>query len=177
MRPPEDDIDERRVRTFLAPLTEIKPATRRSSPSVPVYRRRRLLVPAIALVALLGISSAVTAIVVRDPLEETVISPDRNSVACLGVVGVSGQEAEELLTERGYRISWRFMHWGNRVQEPETTRRAPTAITGGFARVVKAPPSGSLVWDAAPGSAPGTAVVSLQDADDVNAPEIEQPDC
>ena|SRR5579859_2410133 len=178
----ELERDDDLVRHLLAPLERVQPVT---LPHRTARRRsRRPLVLSFAVGAALLLLGGLALASVFGPLHNAVLkvnppalSSASDSATSCQLIGQTAGKAEEVLAQRGYRIEWRFQHWGTQSGSTGNST-TPTAVTGGYTDTPAAVPANSVVWDITADSQTANAVfVFVQAPNDPNAPTIVPPAC
>ena len=144
-------IDDQLV-NLLRPLKQVVPVTR------PLTGKRRHRLPLLAVVAVILAVGSAARYAIYDSTQSTsarvVPSHLPRWMSCL--VGGRADQAQALLTGRGYAISWRFERY--------------TSKTLGYASTPKSVPKNSVVEDLILEA--HTAIVFVRARDDRNAPPI-----
>jgi hypothetical protein len=156
-------------------------------PTPPARRSRPWLIAAASAgIAVLVFASLATAGAFGPfgPLHGASISPSpptlptsaSSDLACR-LIGQTAGTAETLLSQSGYKIEWRFQHWGTQTaQNPDGS--TPGAITGGYATTPSTVPTDSVVWDIGTDNRSAKALfVFVEAPNDPNAPTITAPNC
>src|SRR5581483_3134466 len=153
----DNDLEERRVKSFLAPLAEIPPATRARRAPIKLWR---LITVAVGLT---GVAAAgAVAATQTGSLHEVTAQPDPSPLTCSGVIGEPPQQAQSYFEEHGYKISWRYDTFdAQAIEEPSASQ--PGAV-GGYSREVETPPTDSIVSDVLPTDQAKLVVVFTQGA-------------
>jgi hypothetical protein len=177
----DDDI----VRELLAPFERVQPVSLSRRPRRPRRSRPLMLAAAIAGVAVLVFASLATAGAIGfGPLHGASISPNPPSLAggatsalACNLIGQTAGQAEAALHQSGYRIEWRFQHWGSQsVQSAD--KNAPSGVTGGYSSEPQTVPADSIVWDiGADTRSANTFFVFVEAPNDPNAPTLTPPNC
>ncbi len=176
----DDDI----VREILAPFERVQPVSLSRRPR-PRRSRPLILAAATAGVAVLAFASLATAGAIGfGPLHGASISPNpptlttgaTNTLAC-NLIGQTAGQAETALHQHGYRIEWRFQHWGSQPVH-SADKNAPSGVTGGYSSEPQTVPADSVVWDiGADTRSANTFFVFVEAPNDPNAPTLTPPNC
>lgn len=176
--------DDDFVRELLAPFERVQPVCLSRRPR-PRRSRALMLAAATAGVAVLVFASLATAGAIGfGPLHSASISPNpptlttgaTNTLAC-NLIGQTAGQAETALHQHGYRIEWRFQHWGS---EPvhSADKNAPGGVAGGYSSEPQTVPADSVVWDiGADTRSANTFFVFVEAPNDPNAPTLTTPNC
>lgn len=174
----DDDV----VRHLLAPLERVRPVTLSDRNA---HRRspRALIVgiavgTAVLLIGGLALASAFgplhNAVLKANP---PALSSARDSATSCQLIGQTAGKAEQILDQHGYRIEWRFQHWGTQVAATGDST-TPSAVTGGYTDAPATVPPDSVVWDISADPQSANAIyVFVQAPNDPNAPTIVAPTC
>lgn len=173
--------DDERVCKLLSPFERVEPVTLRRMP-----RSRRGRAPLLVLAGLAAAAAPAAATLaatgVFGPLHQATLQPSTPNVAlntglACPLIGGTAGKAQTTLSENGYRIEWRFQHWGSQVLVPGSST-TPGAVGGGYASTPETVPPDSIVWDITPDERTSkTVFVFVQAPNDPNAPRIVPPDC
>jgi hypothetical protein len=151
---------EHQVDGIVAPLGGIAPATRGSGR--PVARRHAVLGVAVAvLMAAVALGATWAVLDATATPDEGPASPGQ-PLACLGVVGGTAANAEQVVEAAGYTIDWRIEIWN----ADGTTDQAAASV----------PAPDDVVEQVALGTE-GQLVILVHAADDPNAPAVTPPPC
>jgi hypothetical protein len=199
----DQEREEELVRALLAPLARAEPVVLRRSRAQ--RRKRPALVAAGVSVSLALAGGGMAAAGAFGPLHGAVFTPPVPAVPLEGqtacqLIGETAAQAASTLTKNGYRVGWRFMHWGTQLVPARvsttvgtatsttvagtSSTTAPTgptpagAVVGGYESAPTTVPGDSVVWQVLNDSGhPGTVLVFVQEPHDPDAPTIERPGC
>ncbi len=194
----EEELEEELVQALLAPLAQVRPVALRRSRAARRWRRPTVIGAGVAaLLALVG--GGMAAAGAFGPLHGAVLrapAPDisLNGTNACQLVGQTAAQADKVLTENGYRVEWRFMHWGSQLipaqvsttvgpsaSGPTTTSGTTPAPAGAVAGYESSPttvPGDSVVWQLFSDTGVAkTVLVFVEAPHDPDAPTIETPSC
>lgn len=198
----DQEREEDLVRALLAPLARAQPVSLRKTRA---RRRRKLVLVAAGATASLALAGGgMAGAGVFGPLHSAVLTPPVPDVRLKGqtacqLIGEPAAQVARTLSQDGYRVEWRFMHWGNQLvrAEPSTTVSSSTPATGtgtttttaqpgpapagaveGYESAPTTVPGDSVVWQVLNDSGSrGAVLVFVQAHDDPDAPIIRHPEC
>lgn len=200
----EEEREEELVRALLAPLARARPV--KLGRTLARRRRRRALVGAGIVASLAAVGGGMAAAGTFGPLHGAVLrtgAPDisLNGTTACHLIGHSAAQANKTLAENGYRVEWRFMHWGNKLvpAQVSTTLGSPPsdgatttvpstsapaapapagAVVGGYVSSPTTVPGDTVVWQVLSDSAAAkTVLVFVEAPNDPDAPTVEATGC